>query len=81
MLGGGFGKQFGPIGPVRAHKTLNTTFYGFQKRQLLAKSDFCSSDFRKDHLKMIPDAWIYPKSTLPTPGAGIFCLGGLGFRV
>ena len=44
----------------------NTTFYCFPKRRFLPKPDFRSTVFRNDHLKMNPDARIYPMRILPT---------------
>ena len=51
----------------------------FGRFQFWPESDFCSTDFRNDHLKMNPDALIYPKSTLPTPGGANTFFGGGGW--
>ena len=51
----------------------NTKYYCFLKRRFWSISDFVATNFRNDHLKMIPDARIYPNNTVLTPGVGPFC--------
>ena len=45
----------------------NTKSYCFRKHRFLLKSDFLSSAFRNDHLKLNPKAQIYPMSILQIP--------------
>ena len=53
--------------------------HDFRQRPFWAKSESGSSFFRNDHLKMNPDARIYPMSILPTPHVPTTLFGGLGF--